>query len=97
MTMQREIGTKTLTRDEYDALVDKVIARLDAELTGMGKTANLFSFVLMPYTTAIGAAFDYNRDMLLDHYRQCLRVWHDNPNVAYDLDKVCQWIDRGEI
>ena len=97
MTMQREIGTKTLTRDEYDALVDKVIARLDAELTGMGKTANLFSFVLMPFTTAIGAAFDYNRDTLLDHYRQCLRVWHGNHNVAYDLDKVCQWIDRGEI
>ena len=86
-----------MTRDEYDALVDKVIARLDAELTGMGKTANLFSFVLMSFTTAIGAAFGYSRDMLLDHYRQCLRVWHDNPNVAYDLDKVCQWIDRGEI
>lgn len=39
MTMQRDIGTKTLTRGEFDALVDKVIERLDAELTGMGKTA----------------------------------------------------------
>ncbi len=86
-----------MTRGEFDALVDKVIERLDAELTGMGKTANLFRFVLMSFTTAIGAAFGYNRDTLLDHYRQCLRVWHDNPNVAYDLDKVCQWIDRREI
>ena len=64
-----------MTRDEYDALVEKVIARLDADLTGMGKTANLFSFALMPYTTAIGAAFGYNCDTLLDHYRQCLRVF----------------------
>ena len=30
-------------------------------------------------------------------YRETLRAWNNNQNVAHDLKQLCRRIDRGEI